>query len=262
MTDAQWQACASPRDMLWFLIKPSEPRVTDIESFPDCIASDRKLRLFACACYHRIQHLLLCPLAAWASPLAVWAIAVAEQFADGLTRREDLERADSQLREQLGILEGPWRASQGAERIALHPAHAALALAAQATRPEAPKAAYYASSNAYLNAPSLAKPGAGPHDCGYYATQVGEERGQADILRCIFGPSPPAPAVVGAEWRTPNVMAVARQIYEGRDFGALPVLADALEEAGCDDGELLDHLRGPGTHVRGCWALDLALGRE
>jgi hypothetical protein len=58
------------------------------------------------------------------------------------------------------------------------------------------------------------------------------------------------------------VMAVARQVYEGRDFGALPVLADALEEAGCDESELLDHLRGPGPHVRGCWALDLALGME
>jgi hypothetical protein len=54
---------------------------------------------------------------------------------------------------------------------------------------------------------------------------------------------------------------LAQGIYEERAFDDLPVLADALEEAGCDQPDLLAHLRGPGPHVRGCWAVDLLLGK-
>ncbi|MBN9118069.1 MAG: hypothetical protein J0I06_02695 [Planctomycetes bacterium] len=61
----------------------------------------------------------------------------------------------------------------------------------------------------------------------------------------------------------PDVVALARGIYDGRAFDGLPVLADALQEVGCDNGELLAHLRDTSrTHVRGCWALDLVLGKE
>ena len=56
-------------------------------------------------------------------------------------------------------------------------------------------------------------------------------------------------------------MEVARAIYDEGRFGDLPVLADALEDAGCDDAAILSHLRTPGRHVRGCWALDAVLGR-
>jgi hypothetical protein len=55
---------------------------------------------------------------------------------------------------------------------------------------------------------------------------------------------------------------LARSIYDTRDFDRLAVLADALEDAGCTDAELLGHLRGPGPHVRGCWALDKVLGKS
>jgi len=55
---------------------------------------------------------------------------------------------------------------------------------------------------------------------------------------------------------------LATSIYEQRAFHRLPLLADALEDAGCTDAELLGHLRGPGPHVRGCWALDLVLGKS
>jgi hypothetical protein len=63
-------------------------------------------------------------------------------------------------------------------------------------------------------------------------------------------------------WGGGLVRRLAQSIYEERRFGGLPVLADALEEAGCDDADLLGHLRGPGPHVRGCWAVDLLLGKE
>jgi hypothetical protein len=55
---------------------------------------------------------------------------------------------------------------------------------------------------------------------------------------------------------------IARSVYDGRDYDQMPILSDALEEAGCTDAEVLGHLRSPGPHVRGCWALDLVLGRS
>jgi hypothetical protein len=55
---------------------------------------------------------------------------------------------------------------------------------------------------------------------------------------------------------------IADTIYRDRSFTDLPILADALEDAGCDNADILSHLRGPGPHVRGCWALDLILGKE
>ena len=63
-------------------------------------------------------------------------------------------------------------------------------------------------------------------------------------------------------WKDGTVSKLAQGIYEDRAFGHLPVLADALEDAGCADADILGHLRGAGPHVRGCWALDLALGKQ
>jgi hypothetical protein len=58
------------------------------------------------------------------------------------------------------------------------------------------------------------------------------------------------------------VLHLATAIYEESAFDRLPILADALEEAGCTDVELLGHLRGPGPHVRGCWVVDLITGKK
>ncbi len=62
-------------------------------------------------------------------------------------------------------------------------------------------------------------------------------------------------------WRTDPVVHLARQMYSERAFGAMPVLADALQDAGCDNEDILNHCRGPATHVRGCWVIDLVLGK-
>lgn len=82
----------------------------------------------------------------------------------------------------------------------------------------------------------------------------------AEIMRDIVG-NPFAPAALDPAWRTSTVLGLAEAIYAGRAFGNLPVLADALEEAGCTAAGLLEHCRGPNIHVHGCWALDLVLGR-
>src|SRR5262249_38372457 len=81
-----------------------------------------------------------------------------------------------------------------------------------------------------------------------------------ELLRDAFG-DPFRPAAFDTRWRTPAVLSLAQAVYEGRSFRDLPVLADALEDAGCDSADFLTHFRGGGPHARGCWALDLVLGR-
>jgi hypothetical protein len=87
----------------------------------------------------------------------------------------------------------------------------------------------------------------------------------ANILRDVFGPMTRVPFSPG--WLTPTVKALAGEIYEQRKFERMPLLAKALEDAGCGERTILEHCRlvdhyGLGQQVRGCWVLDLALGRE
>jgi hypothetical protein len=82
------------------------------------------------------------------------------------------------------------------------------------------------------------------------------------LLADVIGPSPMT-ATFSPAWRTDTAVALARQMYESREFGAMPILADALQDAGCDDDEILGHCRKAGaTHVRGCWVCDLVLGKK
>jgi hypothetical protein len=88
-----------------------------------------------------------------------------------------------------------------------------------------------------------------------------EQAGQSDIIRDIFC-NPFRPVTFDPPWRSDTAVAIARQMYESRDFFAMPVFADALQDAGCDSADILDHCRGSGQHVRGCWVVDLILGRK
>jgi hypothetical protein len=81
------------------------------------------------------------------------------------------------------------------------------------------------------------------------------------ILRDVFG-NPFRPVAFSPDWRTDTVLALARQMYDSREFSAMPILADALQDAGCDNDDILSHCRGDGPHVRGCWVVDLVLGKE
>ena len=82
-----------------------------------------------------------------------------------------------------------------------------------------------------------------------------------DILRCIMG-NPFRPVAISPEWLTSTVVALAAGIYEEQAFDRAPILADALEDAGCTDEEVLNHLRGPDVHARGCWVVDLVLAKK
>jgi hypothetical protein len=77
----------------------------------------------------------------------------------------------------------------------------------------------------------------------------------------IYG-NPFRPAVLDSRWSSADAVALARAIYDDRAFDRLPILADSLIEAGCDDEQILDHCRGSGPHDRGCWVVDLVLGKE
>jgi hypothetical protein len=108
-----------------------------------------------------------------------------------------------------------------------------------------------------------------PHKLGAFNLAYGAaEKSQADLLRDLLG-NPHHLPELDPSWLTPTVVNLASVAYQERslpsgelDPARLSVLADALEDAGCTDPDLLGHLRSPGPHVRGCWALDLILGKE
>ncbi len=88
-----------------------------------------------------------------------------------------------------------------------------------------------------------------------------ENQPQVMLIREIFG-NPFRPVAADRAWLSPTVVALAAAIYHQRAFDRMPVLADALEEAGCANADVLLHCRQPGEHVRGCWVVDVVLGKE
>jgi hypothetical protein len=92
-------------------------------------------------------------------------------------------------------------------------------------------------------------------------TETEIRRSIADILRDIFG-NPFRPRTLEPAWLTSTVRALAEGIYTARAFDRMPILADALEDAGCDSEDILNHCRGDGPHVRGCWVIDLVLNKS
>jgi hypothetical protein len=198
---------------------------------------DRKLRLFACACVRRIWPLLR-------DERSQLAVQGAERYADypgGLTQLRPV-RIEARLAGQL--LRKPdeeWRDYELA-RLA---ARAAEATVEDTGWDVACGAAQYAAQ---------AVNGTGPD----------EHRSQCDLLRDAFG-NPFRPFALHPawlRWYDGCVVSMARTIYEQRRFEEMPILADALEEAGCDDEEILWHCREEPEHARGCWLLDAILGKK
>jgi len=112
----------------------------------------------------------------------------------------------------------------------------------------------------------------GSHDAAqsvsFLAPQIGPALDTADpaklfcaLLRDIFG-NPFRAVIIDPQWQSSTVTTFAQAIYDDRAFDRLPILADALEDAGCTDASILEHCRGGGVHARGCWVVDLLLGKE
>lgn len=86
-------------------------------------------------------------------------------------------------------------------------------------------------------------------------------KGQFEVVRDIFG-NPFRPVTFDPHWRISSVLDLANSIYDQRAFDRMPILADALVDVGCDNDDIIQHCRGPGPHVKGCWVVDLVLGKE
>jgi hypothetical protein len=230
MTESEWQACADPNPMLQEL----RGRV-----------SDRKLRLFACACSRRIFHLLT-------DPRSRRAVLIAERAADGLVDEKKLKAAWGDARRSIN------QVSRATNRN-MPPGFTSTAAPAEQD------AWLAAAHSAYFAAAVLANAAGAPHGSEQWLSNFRTERSwQADLLRDLFPRRqlPVSPAVLGTDWAGGPARDMARTLYEERRFEELPYLADALEEAGCTNADVLGHLRGPGPHACGCWVLDLLLGRE
>ena len=106
--------------------------------------------------------------------------------------------------------------------------------------------------------PSSLRPWGGKIGLGPDQTLLAE---RAKLLKDLFG-NPFRPVTADPSWLTSTVVALANGIYTDRAFDRLPILADALQDAGCDDEEVLNHCRSEGLHVRGCWVVDLLTGRK
>jgi hypothetical protein len=185
---------------------------------------DRKLRLFACACCRRIWHLLH-------DERSRKAVEVAERFADGLTAEAALYLAESEA------LKVRTRAGVFAARVAVED---------------------ISGETHWVYETKLAS----PRSCEPVLYEA-----EAALLKDIIG-NPFRPPSLQRSCITPTVTNLATAAYDKRilpagtlDPARLAILADALDEAGCDNAGLLSHLRGEGPHVRGCWPLDQILGK-
>jgi hypothetical protein len=193
--------------------------------------SDRKLRLFACGCCRRVWDLLR-------DERNRKAVEAVEAFADGCVKRQALESVAAAADRAIGP----------------------VSLDSQAAEYAATASAVAAGLGPVDQVAAAAATAAAVVEVNWLPLKWDEEARQADLLRCIAG-NPFRPVPVAPAWRTADALRLAQAIYDERAFDRLPILADALEEAGATDAPLLGHLRGPGPHVRGCWAVDLLLGK-
>jgi hypothetical protein len=211
MTEAEWLAGTDPAVMLAYL---------------GSAASDRKLRLWACACARRVGPLI-------PHELGHKALAVVERYVDGLAGEREL----------LAVADAFYPCGQynpTYDHPATRAAHSPL------YRETASQAAIYARR------------------CRRQGQRDAEAAAQAALLRDVFG-NPFRTAAIGAgcrAWHGGTIVHLAQAIYEERAFDRLPILADALEDAGCTDAQVLAHCRGSGEHVPGCWVVDLLVGAE
>jgi hypothetical protein len=240
MTEQEWLASSDPQKMLAFLGGK---------------ASDRELRLFGCACCRRIWYL-------HTDERSRKAVELSERFADGVAH-------DGMTRSKLQAahLEADEAYDEAYKEVGTpnSPRTDAAASAVQVSTITLDPTEDHdcAHTCAYAYVPAAQAVAAPAESGGSYDTNLWniELVHQANLLRCIFG-NPFRPVTLNPAWRTSNVTALAQAIYDERAFDRLPILADALEDAGCDNADILNHSRQPGEHVRGCWVVDLVLGKE
>jgi hypothetical protein len=241
MTEVEWLSCANPEPMLAFI----QGKV-----------SERKLRLFAVACCRKAWRLI---------PELPFRITVeeSERLADGLTSAEAVAAAYTTAWNALSrinhtgyarddaVTEACWATVYAASTPLAYPRLGDIASNRYDPSYMAAAAAAHAATAAALS--GRARP-------DYLACRKADCTTLRDIVDPRFRPVAIDP--VWLQWNWGTVPAIARKVYEERAFDDLPILADALTDAGCDIQEMIDHCRSSGPHVRGCWVVDLLLGRE
>ena len=195
----------------------------------------RKSRLLGCTCARRLWHLL--------NGVYQSAIEVAERYEDGLALRHEIEAAHRE-----GEV-ATYRDYADDTAIDL-----ARIVVQSVTSPDHPFANLDKAAGAFAW-------DAGNEEVGWDDAIKCEVAVQVRLVRDIFG-NPFRPITFAPAWRTDTALSLARQMYDSRDFGAMPILADALQDAGSDNPDIHTHCRGDGPHVRGCWVVDLILGKE
>jgi hypothetical protein len=230
MNKKQWFASTHPPEMLLHLRDR---------------AGDRKLRLFAVACCRRFWPIIE------RDAVGRMAVEVAERFADGRATVTACHLARASVVSNWG---------SGTDPV--------LCKARELARATAKSKAAGAAIDAGREATSLASRTAelaGVTCSAITAAKLAATRAECECqvrsLRCIFG-NPFKPVAVESSWLTSDVLALAHGAYEERAFDRLPILADALQDAGCNNEDVLTHLRHGTEHARGCWALDLILGKS
>jgi hypothetical protein len=264
MTEQEWLACTDPQRMLEFLRGK---------------VSDRKLRLFACACCRQVWDLIT-------DERSQTAVRVAEEFADGIAADDGRRCAEEHAEVVRGAAQAVYDSEVTESTYAGSDEEIAdgwvLLVAADAAA--AARATLFPFGMTAATAASQAASSADEWDyqaAQWYAGSGRELQGectfpekpeQAKLARCIFGnPFRPPLILPGSVqvWNDSCIAKLGRAIYEGRalpdgalDTCWLSVLGDALEEAGCTNQDILGHLRGTSPHVLGCWAVDLILAKQ
>jgi hypothetical protein len=218
------------REQSW--LTADENDLLKMAAFAAREVSARKLRLFAVGSCRLIWNLI-------PQEQCKEAVAVAEAFADGETTKKALTAARVAVRKVVRDEETYWK--QRAAHACLGTVQENLLNVVHGTPIHARGAAICRGTDEWR--------------------QVSMEIFLV-LLRDVVGPLPFRKTAMKPTWLTSDVTALARTMYETREFSAMPILADALQDAGCDSNAILDHCRGPGPHVRGCWVVDLILGKE
>jgi hypothetical protein len=258
MTEAEWLASRDVQAMYIFLRDATtlfKTRWQGYRAVPRFAFSERKSRLFAVACCRRILHLM--PTAE-----ARQCVRAAECFADGLIDDTALSAA---VEASTRSCEQDWRRRRGRHTLARpEVARAAINAVGRVHRQEGARAAVTAAAAEALARAALFQAADDYSLEKFQLLQNAEQARQADMLRDVVGNPWRSPSVDPAwlAWNDRCAERLARGIYDEHRYARLPVLHDALLDAGCNDEAILAHCRTPDGHVRGCWAIDLLLGKE
>jgi hypothetical protein len=251
MTEAEWLACEDSEMMLLFLhterqkLGSLKSRLFRWQRRKSILVSDRKMQRLLLAYYYRHANLL--------NVHCKEVFDVAESYAEGDATYQELEEASSLC---LGCVKhGELCCSLG------------YSIGTACLQPQSQYSIYTKSYvGNVLNTIAGSSYNCKWDDLGssevntqnIQAYDASEKKVIADLLREVIG-NPYNRITLNPTWLTSTVVALASQMYDSRDSSAMPILADALQDAGCDNADILDHCRGPGPHVRGCWVCDLVL---